>query len=72
MATRAKFLKKFQPWRSNQWRIKMFYPSNGKILVKENGFALFEAVADGLEIEIEEVSDLPVMNEVRVHMEQFG
>ena len=44
----------------------------GKILVKENGFALFEAVADGLEIEIEEVSDLPVMNEVRAHMEQFG
>ena len=50
----------------------MFYPSNGKILVKENGFALFEAVADGLEIEIEEVSDLPVMNEVRAHVEQFG
>lgn len=43
-----------------------------KILVKENGVTLFGAVAAGLGIEIETVEDLPVMNEVRAHMEQFG
>ena len=45
---------------------------SGKILVKENGFTLFEAISAELEIEIERVDDLPVMNEVRDHMEQFG
>ncbi|MFH1039231.1 MAG: hypothetical protein V1789_11255 [PVC group bacterium] len=44
----------------------------GKILVKENGFALFKTAAAGLEVETEVVDDLPVINEVRAHMEQFG
>ncbi len=44
----------------------------GRILVKANGFALFEAISAELEIKIEKVEDLPIMNEVRAHMEQFG
>ncbi len=53
-------------------KLENFEALPGKILVKENGFALLESIAVKLGIAIKKVPDLPVMNEVRVHMEQFG